>query len=239
MVATYKPWHSISVPVKVELKSPAKMSLSGRAYMVNDSVIHVSMRLLGFEVAVLHVTSDSIYCVDKVRKMAIVEGLDRLSAGSGVTLGQLQSLMLGRAVVPGDNSMISRKSKSVKLSEATDGTDNWMVTARAKGRFAYTCVFDVDAKDNQVGTVEVVVPGHKTVSCSYNDWTACEIGWMPGSVSCDVTIASKRLDATLRYTPSSLRVDRDDLPSFSRPGKGYRYIGAADLLKTLSSSLNL
>jgi len=237
MVATYKPWYSLSVPVKVEIKSPAKISLSGRAYMVKDSVIHVSMRVLGFEVAVMRATPDSVYCVDKVHKLAVIESIDRLSANTGITLGQLQSLMLGRAVIPGENSKLSRKSRGVSLMASNDGTAGWSMTAVSKGKYPFTCVYEIGDVNNQVSSIQVDIPGNRSVKCNYNISTACELGFMPQSLSSDLTLSSKHLNATLRYTISSLKVDNIDLPSFRRPGSGYRIIAASDLLKSLSSSL--
>lgn len=236
MVASYKPWHTISMPVRVELKSPSKVSLSGRAYMVNESLIHISMRVLGFEVAVMHVTPDSVYCVDKIHKLAVIESIDRLSASTGITLGQLQSLMLGRAIVPGEGAKLSRKSKNVKLTSHGGGSDGWTMTTSAKGGHPFECVFNVEGDNNQISSIAVSVPGHKTVSCDYNDWSACEIGQIPQSLSCDLTASSKHINAVLKYTPSQVRIDAGDMPSFKRPGNGYRVISAVDLFKSLSSS---
>lgn len=236
MVASYKPWHTISMPVRVELKSPSKVSLSGRAYMVSDSLIHVSMRVLGFEVAVMHVTADSVYCVDKIHKLAVIESIDRLSASTGITLGQLQSIMLGRAIVPGEGVKLSRKAKNVKLTSPAADFDGWTMTASAKGAHPYECVFNVEGENNQIASIAVSIPGRKTVSCDYNDWSACEIGQIPQSLSCDFTASSKRINAVLKYTPSQVKADTGDMPSFKRPGKGYRIISAVDLFKSLSSS---
>jgi len=44
MVDSCGEWRDVSVPVKVEIKSPATMSISGRARMVKDESIYISFR---------------------------------------------------------------------------------------------------------------------------------------------------------------------------------------------------
>lgn len=236
MVSSYKPWHSLSVPVRAELRSPSRLSLSGRAYMVKDSLIHISMRVLGFEVALMHVTRDSIYCVDKIHHLALIEGIDRLSVNSGITLGQLQSLLLGRAIIPGQHDKLSRKSRSVTLKAPDNESAAWTLTAESTGKYPFSCVYDVDPTVNQVSAVSVVLPGHKPVTVSYLSPVECQLGYLPSSLSCDMSVSGKQLDASLRYTPGSLKVDNVDIPAFRRPGSNYRIIKAVDLIKSLSSS---
>lgn len=236
MVETYKPWHTLSVPVKVELRSPSKLSLSGRAYMVRDSLIHVSMRVFGLEVAVLRATPDSVFCIDKIHKLAVVENLTELTRRTGLTLGQLQRLMLGRAFVPGDDSAVSRRSRQLSLDDSGDGTGAWTMTATPKHGDGYRILYEVGGTDNQLSSLQVSVTGHNPVTIGYADWTQCALGFMPRSMSCAASVSSKDVEAVLRYTPGSVSVDSGDVPSFRRPGGDYRIIKAADLLKKLSSS---
>lgn len=126
MVDAYRDWNTVEIPVKVDIKSPAKFSLSGRMYMKNRCFIQLSMRMLGFEVASMYMDNDSIYCVDKVHKIAVVEGMDKVKVQTGLDIAQLQSLLLGRVFVPGDDSKLSRKSKGVTINEkVVSPTSGW------------------------------------------------------------------------------------------------------------------
>lgn len=91
-------WSTVRMPVKVNLEQPMGMSFSGRATMVRDSSIHVSMRVLGMEVAVAYVNTDSLYFLDKYHKYVFGEPLHTiLGPGySGLTLGQMQQILLGQ-----------------------------------------------------------------------------------------------------------------------------------------------
>lgn len=89
-------WHTLQMPVKVNLEKPMGIGMSGRATMVADSLINVSLRVFGFEVAVVHATADSIWLVDKHNKMYVAQPLRSITGGR-YDIGQLQHLILGQA----------------------------------------------------------------------------------------------------------------------------------------------
>ena len=71
-------WHTLEVPVKVSVEKPLSLSCSGKATLVRDSVIYVSMRMLGMEVAYLYADADSAILCDRFHKLYISEPLDGL-----------------------------------------------------------------------------------------------------------------------------------------------------------------
>lgn len=88
-------WHDVYMPVRVSLSSPANISLSGRATIVNDSLINISMRVLGMEVAVMHCTADSVWLADKYHKYAFAESKQKVLGSHDMPLSELQNIMLG------------------------------------------------------------------------------------------------------------------------------------------------
>lgn len=98
-------WHDMTLPVKMSLKSPTSFSLGGRATIVRDSVVYISFRVLGFEAAVLNVTADSVFFVDKYHKYFFAESLDvvlgRYRKDMGI--GHIQELLMGRSPLAVDN----------------------------------------------------------------------------------------------------------------------------------------
>ncbi|MCM1450100.1 MAG: DUF4292 domain-containing protein [Clostridiales bacterium] len=239
MMASYSSWDNLEIPLKVELKSPAKFSLSGRMYMENGQSILVSMRLLGFEVATMYADSDSLYCVDKVHKIVVAENMKNLTQLTGIDITQLQSLMLGRAFLPGEPGRLSRKTKGLSFEESTDdgvGRHNWSFSLSASGKRHYVCRFDVDPEVNQLSRLSVILPGRDPIACEYVDWTETSLGLFPRLLSCNTKISTKQLDATLRYTPSGLKFNSDKLQHFKQPDGSYRRIGLAELIKVLSKA---
>lgn len=98
-------WRDVYMPVKVSLKSPMSMSLSGRATMVRDSLINISLRFMGFvEVAEINITADSVVMLDKHNDYMFAEPLQAVMGSHNITVGQMQDIILGCAVpgsVPG------------------------------------------------------------------------------------------------------------------------------------------
>lgn len=89
-------WHDLRIPLKISIDSPASISASGRATMVRDSLVDISLRVFGFEVAMAHITADSVYLIDKYHKQYFAESLGTVMGSHPITVGQLQNMLLGR-----------------------------------------------------------------------------------------------------------------------------------------------
>lgn len=93
-------WHTLYAPVKVNVSSPMSLGASGRATMVRDSLVHLSLRFFGMEVAQVRADRDSAWLVDKYHKIYTSMPLAGLTASSGLTLADVQDLLLGQAFLP-------------------------------------------------------------------------------------------------------------------------------------------
>ncbi|MBO5053588.1 MAG: DUF4292 domain-containing protein [Muribaculaceae bacterium] len=89
-------WHDVKMPVKVAIDEPMSMSMSGRATLVRDSLINISMRVFGMEVAVVNITADSVLVIDKYHKYYFNESLSNVMGSHKITVGEMQNIMLGR-----------------------------------------------------------------------------------------------------------------------------------------------
>ena len=83
------------MPVRLSLTQPKKFALSGRVTMLRDSVINMSMRMLGMEVAAVQVTSDSVWVVDRFHKAVFSAATAGFLSDHNLSLGMLQGMMLG------------------------------------------------------------------------------------------------------------------------------------------------
>ena len=120
-------WHDVYMPVKLNLKSPSSMSMSGRATMVRDSVINLSMRVLGFEVAVANITNDSVWLVDKYHKYMFAEPLSAITGTYRMSVGDIQDMLLRRAALDDEIIFDNARSDSpvsVKFSDPVTSGDN-------------------------------------------------------------------------------------------------------------------
>lgn len=90
-----KPWTDVTIPIKLRLTSPKQFALSGRATFINDSLLAVSMRVLGMEVANLAVTPDSVWMLDKIHKYYFAEPLQALTGSWTMPFAELQMIAMG------------------------------------------------------------------------------------------------------------------------------------------------
>lgn len=88
-------WQSVQMPVRVSLEKPRSFNLSGRVTMLRDSVINISLRVLGMEVAAINLNADSLWVVDRFHKVAFAEGTQRVLGQHTLTVGQIQDILLG------------------------------------------------------------------------------------------------------------------------------------------------
>ena len=105
LAETYKDWDDLYVPFSVELYHPISFGLSGRATMVRNKSIHLSMRILGLEMAVAYINQDSVWVVDKFHKYVCATSTSALLKKANFTVGDIQDMMLGRAFYPGTGTL--------------------------------------------------------------------------------------------------------------------------------------
>jgi len=142
---SYRPWTWAYIPANVSISEPASISAGARLTMRRDSLIHLSLRVLGMEVAVLYADTDSIYAVDKFHKYFLAESLDRVLADSGLTLGSVQDLMLGQALPP-------RKGRSAWTATMADGAISAVDFDLRRDDTMLRCVYPAH-EDSPAGTV--------------------------------------------------------------------------------------
>lgn len=208
MIDTYSDWTTLSCPAKMRIESPVVFSFSGKLYMNRENVIHMSMRLLGMEFGVVRAERDSVFCIDKLHRVVVAESMERVTTMTGLTMGQLQDVLMGRWIAPD-------KPDGCKL---------------AGNEYGYV----IDESVDQLSSIKVKLPTGKSVECSYSDWENCRLGFMPEQLASGLQLAGRTFAAKLIYTPGSANVDRDDMPSFKLPGN-YRRVTVAEFLTTMKS----
>ncbi len=92
------------------------LSPTVKIYMERDSVVSISLRapLMG-EVGRAEIDSDSILVVNKMKKTFVKEPLDSLLSKYPVSIGDVQSVLLGRVVLPGYGTLMPDDADKVEL----------------------------------------------------------------------------------------------------------------------------
>lgn len=121
LAATYGTWTDVSMPVRLQLTAPKNLSISGTAKMRRNEFIHISVRFFGIEVGSLYADNDSVQIYAKAfDDIYYAESLGVLSQRFGLTLGDLQSLMLGQAFNAGSGTIKATDAAGFDIADAGD-----------------------------------------------------------------------------------------------------------------------
>lgn len=115
----YRDWSDVSVPVTLRLVSPKNMSVSARARMVRGRCIDLSFRMLGFEVARIWLTPDSVVAASRPKKVYLAESLSKLTSGLPLNLDNLQDMLMGRPFMPGGSTLTLADSAAMRLDTSS------------------------------------------------------------------------------------------------------------------------
>lgn len=121
-------WTTLEVPVKVSVDKPVSLKCSGKAVLMRDSSIYISMRLLGMEVAYIYADADSAVLCDRYHKLYLSEPLQRLLPPDYARISRLQDLMLGLE----QPEQITRHVEYSQPVEALPGTVYSLLRLRAR-----------------------------------------------------------------------------------------------------------
>lgn len=221
IAASYGTWERLRMPVKVELRSPKSVSISGTATLIRNSSIHISLRYFGFEVGWMHLTSDSVTIADKYHKRYLSEAITPFLAGAPVTIANVQDLLLGRMFEMGASTSLTATQVSQGTTEADDGI--YYFIPRESASSPFTCGFALIPSASELSplmlTGAVIGGENHPVEVRYAAATATKAGPMTTAASLSYTTGKTAIDATLHWNFDKSRWGADvDLPSVSVAG---------------------
>jgi len=219
--------------------SMGKTSLNGKMCLEsgNRLCMQVNAPIIGFEVARVEATQDTVLLVDKYDKMFAVLNLSNLydiKDINGHEMEALECIMLGRIYIPGKGQATSRDYNKLSWTTPTlsDGTQGYS-EGLYKGK-DYSILYSIDENGRLVSTLLAV--GAKTARWEYSDYEEVEEGqWVPTQEFITATNAqNKEISVGLKLTNPSLGEStwRDFSPSDSYSKVTIKELG--DRIKSLT-----
>ncbi|MCM1068155.1 MAG: DUF4292 domain-containing protein [Muribaculaceae bacterium] len=224
MTAAYSPWTTLSVPVKVAVTKPKKVSVSGTLSMVYGKAMSLSLKMLFIEVATLYADCDSVIVVSKPMNTYYVESLERFTAAAGFSLADIQSLLLGQTFAPG-RGVAQASAASVFTLDEVDGSGTpelrlWSMTPRrriAGVDWNFTAISAVDPASEaspQLFALDVAA-GANVLRCSFAQSELSPAGVIASMMQLEGTVKKHQLDAVIS---ASMQKARWNAPlTLSRP----------------------
>ncbi|MDD6890128.1 MAG: DUF4292 domain-containing protein [Bacteroidales bacterium] len=246
-----QPWTQLNMPVKVSVRSPQKLSLSGRIYMRRDRDIYITLRVLGMEVANMYVNSDSVYAADKVHKYYIAEPIKSVFSGASLTIGDIQDALLGRPFINNQGTITADLLDMVTLSDMRQaGCDHgtsgsraddagaiadancWVMAPRTKinGKIAYQFIFD--KADNNLSALTFDT-GRTTYGCTYTAPVDIDGSRFMQSIAIATKVGTTAIDASLTFDIGKAKSEVPANARWRQPS-GYKRINPRALARALA-----
>lgn len=225
--ALYHSWNDVELPVDLELISPNEFSVSGRATMVKDKSIYISIRVFGFEAANIYINNDSIHATYKMGKIYIADDVRKLLKGYPVNVGDLQNILLGRAFILGEGPIKSATGITI-LSKG----DTWEVKPKCKID-GVDYFFSFDSNNDALKLLTVLIQGANPVFCNYSNINDCSAGKVAEKITIQANSNNQQLKASLKWNLNKAKWDTGATPKWKTP-KGYKRVNVEDLLKAFN-----
>ncbi len=224
---SYGMWSDVKIPVRLRLENPKQFSVSGTMTMVAGQSIGLSLKVFGMEVAQLAVTADSIYALYKMDRVYFAEDIAGFMGDFPVTVGNIQSLLLGRAFTLGDGRM-----RSSNCSLAGNGTEWSIVPNDAPRGMSYE--FAVSMPLNRVSSMVVNIPSRSPIEASYTDTEMTVAGIVAGMTSIKTGTSKVKLDASVELNLDRAEWNTGNIRGWRTP-KGYRRLSKNEVLKIVNA----
>lgn len=229
LAQSYGEWTDVSMPVKVNLLEPKYMSVSGKAVMVRDKEIYISLRVLGFEAGGIYIDSDSVFVYEKLHKIMLAEPMSRISRATGLTLGDIQDAILGRVFVSGEGTLDVSSVKRFRLT-ATDGL---IAMSPDKKQKNFAWLFNVtDSERPSLRSLTVDAAGRATLDCTYTQAIETAAGAVAPDMTVDAVYGKRKVRAGLDWSLSKAQWNTGAETRWKKP-RGYTRLDFNKIIKML------
>lgn len=226
-------WTDVRMPVTLSLESPKSISISGTATLVRDSSIYISLRMLGFEVVQLSIDGDSIHAVDKFNKRYVAESVPELLKGVELSVGNLQSMLMGRPFKPGTDGFTAEMFPDFNISGAGEEMpEMWVMTGAVHaGDRTAECSWVVDGLIAPVlsGLLVSVPDARREAMVYYSDPKETPAGTLSSECRIKLTAGSREVSASVSWNLDKAKWNTGETPQVRIP-RGARRISASQLL---------
>lgn len=223
----YNEWSTFYAPFSVRLSRPVSFNFSGRATMVYDKAVNLSLRMLGMEVGVVYLDKDSAIVVDKFHKYYVSAPISSVTARTAITLSDIQSILLGQAIYPGKGSLSRIKNVDELFSSAKEG-DNLILTPRRspKGATWYLTL----APGPVLHRLTVEPDGMQPFNAVFSGIVNSVAGSVASEIGITGMIGKKEINADIEWKMNS--AEWNSARTVSKPNlRGYKRLTLSDLIK--------
>lgn len=233
LAQSYTPWSDVQMPVTARMISPKKISLSGTAKMINGEAMNVSIRVFGFEVGSMYADTDSLYILVKAADMYYAESMNKIHNRFGVTLADMQSMLLGQAFLPSSGTISTADESNVRAN--IDGNVLFFTPKKAHADYAMSYTANISGEEApELATLSIIPAGLQPVDCVFTAPRATDAGAVSPSVEIATTLNKKAIDVQFDWTLSNAKWNSGASISKPKISRSAKRLDAAKILQLLS-----
>lgn len=225
----YLDWNDVDASVKLQLKQPKEMGISGKLSMKRGENIVLSLRFLGMEVMSLYITPDSIFASDKIHKYYFAENLKSLTKGFPMAINDLQDMLMGRPFIINHGTLTPKGKKLISLESV--GEMIAVIPKKSYNPIEYAFGLDCNnnlkaltATRNEAIVLQCIYDGH----C--NDTPA---GNVAQQNLVDMFVSDKNLQAMISVSYDNAKWNTGNIRQWKKP-KGYKRIYGDALINAIT-----
>lgn len=221
----YKPWRSVSMPIKVKMTSPKRASLSGTLDMEYGKAMAINLRMLFINALTIYADNETILLVSKPLDICYESGIGEFTAATGLDLRDLQSFFLGQLFEPGFGTATSASRSTFDLSDFDLGAAYAELTAmdirpKHKGAPGVDWYFRTVAlrdKPDTAPALQKLDISARTAhfDCTFADAMDSPAGQVAGKLEIDGKVKNNAIEAQFITDPESARWNQ--LSGISKP----------------------
>lgn len=231
LAGAYNEWTSFYAPFSIRISRPVSFNFSGRATMTYGKAVNLSLRMLGMEVGLVYLDSDSAIVVDKFHKYYVAVPISSVTARTSITLTDIQSIMLGQAIYPGKGPLSRVKNVDELFSSVREG-ENLVLTPRRspKGATWYLTL----GPGPVMRRLTVEPDGMQPFNATFSDIVSSVAGSVASEIGFTGTVGKKELRAEIEWKMGS--AEWNSGRTVSKPNvRGYKQLSVNDLIKAVSN----
>ena len=233
LAQSYTRWESVSMPVRVSMTSPKSFSISGTMKMRQGESILVSMRMFGMEVASVYADNDSVLIYAKAMNLYYSAPVAELSEKYGITLANIQSILLGQVFVPGAPALNASDIKEFEFDKKENATFSFHPKKTPAGIGWSYCAIRTGEDTPVLAEMEITPSAGQPVRCTFTGHEPTGAGIAAGDIS--VTTGIKDKDVAVELTPTLSKAKWNDTQAIKPPkiSSKARRVNSDELYKML------
>lgn len=240
IAASYTPWTDLTVPVKVSMTKPKKMSVSGTMTMAYGKAVSIKLRMLFIEVATVYIDNESITAVSGPAGIYYTETMERFTAATGLDLRDIQSLLLGQAFAPGKGTLTIADAPLFTVADSdisVEGASGITLTPKKQSK-NISLIFNALVPDAaleaspQIYGVDINA-GANRLKCTYASPEITKAGLTAAAMQIEGSVKKRSLDVVISRTAEKAKWNTG--ASISKPSipSGASRVTTEQLLKKI------